>query len=70
MSVSLMKKQSWNVLTFRDKSMYADLEDFALDVAKYYHERENFEKASAYFLKVEETRQQIQGGVKLYEIEV
>ncbi|MEL4011411.1 tetratricopeptide repeat protein [Bacillus velezensis] len=54
----------------RDKSMYADLEDFALDVAKYYHERENFEKASAYFLKVEETRQQIQGGVKLYEIEV
>ncbi|MCC9024336.1 tetratricopeptide repeat protein [Bacillus nakamurai] len=52
------------------KMMYADLEDFALDVAKYYHERENFEKASAYFLKVEETRQQIQGGVKLYEIEV
>ena len=54
----------------KDKLMYADLEDFALDVAKYYHERENFEKASAYFLKVEETRQQIQGGVKLYEIEV
>ncbi|AVM06994.1 aspartate phosphatase [Bacillus velezensis] len=53
-----------------NKLMYADIEELALDVAKYYYTRENFEKASAYFLKVEETRQQIQGGVKLYEIEV
>ncbi|MEC2060720.1 response regulator aspartate phosphatase RapF [Bacillus stercoris] len=52
------------------KMLYADLEDFALDVAKYYHERENFQKASAYFLKVEQVRQLIQGGVRLYEIEV
>ncbi|MCY8808231.1 tetratricopeptide repeat protein [Bacillus atrophaeus] len=52
------------------KMMYADLEDFALDVAKYYYGRENFQKASAYFLKVERVRQLIQGGVKLYEIEV
>ncbi|MED4811176.1 tetratricopeptide repeat protein [Bacillus atrophaeus] len=52
------------------KMMYADLEDFALDVAKYYYERENFKKASSYFLKVEEVRRHIQGGVNLYEIEV
>lgn len=50
--------------------LYADLEDFAIDVAKYYHERKNFQKASAYFLKVEQVRQLIQGGVSLYEIEV
>ena len=52
------------------KMLYADLEDFAIDVAKYYHERKNFQKASAYFLKVEQVRQLIQGGVSLYEIEV
>lgn len=52
------------------KMMYADIEDFALDVAKYYHQQENYKKASHYFLKVEEARQHIQGGVNLYEMEV
>ncbi|MCY7978230.1 tetratricopeptide repeat protein [Bacillus inaquosorum] len=52
------------------KMMYADIEDFALDVAKYYHQQENYKKASNYFLKVEEARQHIQGGVNLYEMEV
>ncbi|PRP50643.1 aspartate phosphatase [Bacillus halotolerans] len=52
------------------KMMYADIEDFALDVAKYYHQQENYKKASTYFLKVEEARQHIQGGVNLYEMEV
>ncbi|MGY0434754.1 response regulator aspartate phosphatase [Bacillus rugosus] len=52
------------------KMMYADIEDFALDVAKYYHQQEDYKKASNYFLKVEEARQHIQGGVNLYEMEV
>ncbi|MES9673838.1 hypothetical protein ABWK19_00210, partial [Bacillus velezensis] len=32
--------------------------------------QEEYKKASVYFLKVEEARQQIEGGVNLYEIEV
>lgn len=50
--------------------MYADIEDFALDAAKYYHKLEDYKKASTYFLKVEEARQHIQGGVTFYEAEV
>lgn len=66
-----MKKQFKDFFNFLEsKMLYADLEDFAIDVAKYYHERKNFQKASAYFLKVEQVRQLIQGGVSLYEIEV
>ncbi|MCM8508953.1 MULTISPECIES: aspartate phosphatase [Bacillus amyloliquefaciens group] len=52
------------------KLMYADIEELALDVAKYYYTKEEYKKASVYFLKVEEARQQIEGGVNLYEIEV
>ncbi|ANF38526.1 tetratricopeptide repeat protein [Bacillus velezensis] len=53
-----------------NKLMYADIEELALDVAKYYYTQEEYKKASVYFLKVEEARQQIEGGVNLYEIEV
>ncbi|MBY8911761.1 tetratricopeptide repeat protein [Bacillus sp. YC2] len=53
-----------------NKMMYADIEELALDVAKYYYKKEDYKKASVYFLKVEEARQQIQGGVNLYEVEV
>ncbi|MCY8198752.1 tetratricopeptide repeat protein [Bacillus subtilis] len=57
-------------LFLESKLMYADMEDLALDAAKYYYKLEDFKKASAYFLKVEDIRQHIQGGVNLYEIEV
>ncbi|MES9676038.1 aspartate phosphatase, partial [Bacillus velezensis] len=42
-----------------NKLMYADIEELALDVAKYYYTQEEYKKASVYFLKVEEARQQI-----------
>ncbi|AVX15689.1 MULTISPECIES: tetratricopeptide repeat protein [Bacillus] len=61
-------KRSFDFL--ESKMMYADIEDFALDAAKYYHKLEDYKKASTYFLKVEEARQHIQGGVTFYEAEV
>lgn len=54
----------------KNKNMYADIEDLALVVAKYYYEQKNFEMSSSYFLKVEEARKQIQRSEGLYEIEI
>jgi len=54
----------------RSKKMYADVEDLALETAKYYNDKENYKMAAEYFLKVEEARKQTQRGECLYEIEI
>ncbi|ATL38352.1 Rap family tetratricopeptide repeat protein [Bacillus velezensis] len=53
-----------------DKNLYADIEDLALEAAKYYYEQNYFKISSDYFLKVEEARKQIQRSEGLYEIEI
>lgn len=53
-----------------DKNLYADIEDLALEAAKYYYEQNCFKISSDYFLKVEEARKQIQRSEGLYEIEI
>lgn len=53
-----------------NKNLYADIEDLALEAAKYYYEQKCFELSSYYFLKVEEARKQIQRSEGLYEIEI
>lgn len=50
--------------------MYADIEDLALEVAKYYYEQKWFKLSASYFLQVEEARKQIQRSEGLYEIEI
>nr|WGD66047.1 tetratricopeptide repeat protein [Bacillus subtilis] len=54
----------------KNKNMYADIEDLALEVAKYYYEQKWFKLSASYFLQVEEARKQIQRSEGLYEIEI
>ncbi|MDO3661675.1 response regulator aspartate phosphatase RapC [Bacillus sp. C28GYM-DRY-1] len=54
----------------KTKNMYADIEDLALEVAKYYYEQKKFKLSASYFLQVEEARKQIQRSEGLYEIEI
>lgn len=53
---------------FESKNLYSDLEELSLDIANYYNENQNFDKANTYYQKAIFARQQIQKGECLYEI--
>jgi tetratricopeptide (TPR) repeat protein len=53
---------------FEAKNLFSDLEELSLDVANYYNEIKNFDKANTFYKKAIFARQQIQKGECLYEI--
>ncbi|MGG3625572.1 Rap family tetratricopeptide repeat protein [Bacillus gobiensis] len=53
---------------FESKNLFSDLEELSLDVANYYTENQNFDKANSYYRKAIFARQQIQKGECHYEI--
>lgn len=53
----------------RNKKMFADLEELALDAANYYKERDMYKESSTFFEIVIEARTHIQKGDEMYENE-
>ncbi len=57
------------LLGLRNKKMFADLEELALDAANYYKERDMYKESSTFFEIVIEARTHIQKGDEMYENE-
>ncbi|WP_446325373.1 response regulator aspartate phosphatase [Bacillus altitudinis] len=52
---------------FKERQMFADIEDFALEVAEYYREKKRYELASEYYHIVNIARKEIKKGEIIYE---
>ncbi|MFS0654823.1 tetratricopeptide repeat protein [Bacillus sp. 179-C3.3 HS] len=57
------------LLGLKNKKMFADLEELALDAANYYKERDMYKESSTFFEVVIEARTHIQKGDEMYENE-